>query len=285
MIEIKNISFGYKRKSPIFSNFSLELEQGKVYGLLGQNGAGKSTLLYFLSGLLFPQKGEVKYAGESIDKRYPSVLRELFIVPEEFELPNISLERYVSINSPFYPKFDKEKMYEYLKCFNMPTDIHLGALSMGQKKKVFMSFALATNTSLLLMDEPTNGLDIPSKGQFRKFMALGMTDEKTIIISTHQVQDVDKMLEHILIINQNEIMLNQSVSEITRKLSFVYGDVQADSSDVLFSLPTVSGNSVLKLNTKGDETPLNLELLYNAILQDSETFKNLFDNKTPLSHE
>lgn len=285
MIEIKNISFGYKRKSPIFSNFSLELEQGKVYGLLGQNGAGKSTLLYFLSGLLFPQKGEVKYAGESIDKRYPSVLRELFIVPEEFELPNISLERYVSINSPFYPKFDKEKMYEYLKCFNMPTDIHLGALSMGQKKKVFMSFALATNTSLLLMDEPTNGLDIPSKSQFRKFMALGMTDEKTIIISTHQVQDVDKMLEHILIINQNEIMLNQSVSEITRKLSFVYGDVQADSSDVLFSLPTVSGNSVLKLNTKGDETPLNLELLYNAILQDSETFKNLFDNKTPLSHE
>lgn len=285
MIEIKNISFGYKRKSPIFSNFSLELEQGKVYGLLGQNGAGKSTLLYFLSGLLFPQKGEVKYAGESIDKRYPSVLRELFIVPEEFELPNISLERYVSINSPFYPKFDKEKMYEYLKCFNMPTDIHLGALSMGQKKKVFMSFALATNTSLLLMDEPTNGLDIPSKSQFRKFMALGMTDEKTIIISTHQVQDVDKMLEHILIINQNEIMLNQSVSEITRKLSFVHGDVQADSSDVLFSLPTVSGNSVLKLNTKGDETPLNLELLYNAILQDSETFKNLFDNKTPLSHE
>lgn len=285
MIEIKNISFGYKRKSPIFSNFSLELEQGKVYGLLGQNGAGKSTLLYFLSGLLFPQKGEVKYAGESIDKRYPSVLRELFIVPEEFELPNISLERYVSINSPFYPKFDKEKMYEYLKCFNMPADIHLGALSMGQKKKVFMSFALATNTSLLLMDEPTNGLDIPSKSQFRKFMALGMTDEKTIIISTHQVQDVDKMLEHILIINQNEIMLNQSVSEITRKLSFVHGDVQADSSDVLFSLPTVSGNSVLKLNTKGDETPLNLELLYNAILQDSETFKNLFDNKTPLSHE
>ena len=285
MIEIKNISFGYKRKSPIFSNFSLELEQGKVYGLLGQNGAGKSTLLYFLSGLLFPQKGEVKYAGESIDKRYPSVLRELFIVPEEFELPNISLERYVSINSPFYPKFDKEKMYEYLKCFNMPADIHLGALSMGQKKKVFMSFALATNTSLLLMDEPTNGLDIPSKSQFRKFMALGMTDEKTIIISTHQVQDVDKMLEHILIINQNEIMLNQSVSEITRKLSFVHGDVQADSSDVLFSLPTVSGNSVLKLNTKGDETPLNLELLYNAILQDSETFKNLFDNITPLSHE
>lgn len=147
-------------------------------------------------------------------------MQDVFIVPEEFELPDISIEKYVRINSPFYPKFDKKMMYEYLKCFDMPTDIHLGALSMGQKKKVFMSFALATNTSLLLMDEPTNGLDIPSKSQFRKFMALGMTEEKTIIISTHQVQDVDKMLEHILIINQNEIMLNQPVSEITDKLSF-----------------------------------------------------------------
>ena len=220
MIEIENITFGYKKKKPIFSNFSLELEQGKVYGLLGQNGTGKSTLLYSLSGLLFPQKGEVKYSGQAVSKRLPSVLQDVFIVPEEFELPDISIEKYVRINSPFYPKFDKKMMYEYLKCFDMPTGIHLGALSMGQKKKVFMSFALATNTSLLLMDEPTNGLDIPSKSQFRKFMALGMTEEKTIIISTHQVQDVDKMLEHILIINQNEIMLNQPVSEITDKLSF-----------------------------------------------------------------
>ena len=152
MIEIENITFGYKKKKPIFSNFSLELEQGKVYGLLGQNGTGKSTLLYSLSGLLFPQKGEVKYSGQAVSKRLPSVLQDVFIVPEEFELPDISIEKYVRINSPFYPKFDKKMMYEYLKCFDMPTDIHLGALSMGQKKKVFMSFALATNTSLLLMD-------------------------------------------------------------------------------------------------------------------------------------
>lgn len=285
MIEIKNITFGYKRKMPVFSDFSLQLEQGKVYGLLGQNGAGKSTLLYLLSGLFTPQKGEVLYQSQVIAKRLPSLMQEIFIVPEEFELPNLSLKKYVAINAPFYPKFDNEKMIAYLKCFDMPEDIHLGALSMGQKKKVFMSFALATNTSLLIMDEPTNGLDIPSKSQFRKFMALGMTDDKTIIISTHQVQDVDKMLEHILIINQNEIMLNESVSTITHRLSFTHGDLNADTSNIIFSLPTVSGNSILRKNTKNEESSLNLELLYNAMLQKGDEIRTLFTNHNSNSNE
>ena len=206
-------------------------------------------------------------------------MQDIFIVPEEFELPNLALKKYIAINAPFYPKFDNEKMTAYLKCFDMPDDIHLGALSMGQKKKVFMSFALATNTSLLIMDEPTNGLDIPSKSQFRKFMALGMTDDKTIIISTHQVQDVDKMLEHILIINQNEIMLNESVSTITNRLSFTHGDLGADTSNIIFSLPTVSGNSILRKNTKNEESSLNLELLYNAMLQKGDQVRALFTNQ------
>ena len=85
---------------------------------------------------------------------------------------------------------------------------------MGQKKKVFMSFALATGTRFLLMDEPTNGLDIPSKSQFRKVIANNMTEDRTLIISTHQVHDVESLLDHIIIMNQSQLLLDASISNI-----------------------------------------------------------------------
>ena len=152
------------------SDFSFSLEKGRVYGLLGKNGVGKSTLLYLMCGLLTPKHGRVMYHGVDTRRRLPETLRDVFLVPEEFDLPAVSLVQFVELNSPFYPNFSKEDMMTYLHLFEMDWNIHLGGLSMGQKKKVFMSFALATHTSLLLMDEPTNGLDIMAKSQFRKFV-------------------------------------------------------------------------------------------------------------------
>ena len=188
MITVENLSFTYRKsKRAVLHDFSLSFESGRVYGLLGKNGAGKSTLLYLMSGLLTPKNGKVVFHDTDVRRRLPVTLQDMFLVPEEFELPSVSLVSYVELNSPFYPRFSKEEMIKYLHYFEMDIDIDLGSLSMGQKKKVFMSFALATNTSLLLMDEPTNGLDIPGKSQFRKFIASGMSDDKTIVISTHQV--------------------------------------------------------------------------------------------------
>lgn len=200
MLQVENISFSYRRgKKEVLHDFSLSLERGRVYGLLGKNGAGKSTLLYLMSGLLTPKSGKIMYHDTDVRRRLPITLQDMFLVPEEFELPPISLVSYVELNSQFYPRFSKEDMVKYLHYFEMEQDIDLGALSMGQKKKVFMSFALATHTSLLIMDEPTNGLDIPGKSQFRKFIASGMSDDRTIIISTHQVRDIDKILDHVVI--------------------------------------------------------------------------------------
>ena len=183
MLQVENISFSYRKgRKEVLSDFSLSLEAGRVYGLLGKNGAGKSTLLYLMSGLLAPKRGRVMYHDTDMRRRLPVTLQDMFLVPEEFELPPISLVSYIELNSKFYPRFSKEDMVKYLHFFEMDMDADLGALSMGQKKKIFMSFALATNTSLLLMDEPTNGLDIPGKSQFRKFLASGMSDDKTIVL-------------------------------------------------------------------------------------------------------
>ena len=267
MITVENLSFLYRKsKRAVLHDFSLSLEKGRVYGLLGKNGAGKSTLLYLMSGLLTPKSGKVVYHDVDVRRRLPITLQDMFLVPEEFDLPPVSLISYIELNSPFYPRFSKE-------------DIDLGALSMGQKKKVFMSFALATNTSLLLMDEPTNGLDIPGKSQFRKFIASGMTDDKTILISTHQVRDIDKVLDHVLIMDNSRVLLNESTMSICDKLFFTESENRELLQSSLFSTPSIQGNFLLLPNESGEDSEINLELLFNATLAVPERISALFHSK------
>ena len=268
MIEVENIRFKYAgARHLVFDDFSLQLEENRIYGLLGKNGTGKSTLLYLLSGLFRPSAGSVRYDGVATSLRRPETLREIFLVPEEFDLPAMSLEQYVRINRPFYPRFSREVLESCLKDFELSTDLQLNALSMGQKKKVFMSFALAANTKLLLMDEPTNGLDIPSKSQFRRVIAQNMTDDRTVIISTHQVHDVEQLLDHILILSPQKLLLNASVQDITERYVFEYRPVEDDAA-VLYAEPSLQGNAVIAPRKDGDgETQVNLELLFNAVTQ------------------
>ena len=277
MIRVENLTFGYRKKA-VFSDFGVTIEKGKILGLLGKNGAGKSTLLYLMTGLLQPQKGRITYNSVNVSKRFPTMLCDIFIVSEEFNLPAISLERFIKLNSPFYPKFSKMQLMENLAHFELDGNekIHLSALSFGQKKKVFMSFALATNTSLLIMDEPTNGLDIPGKSQFKKFIVANMTDDRTMLISTHQVQDVEKLIEQVIILENNKILLNASTMDICRKLYFATGAVQVDMEQALYVTPSIQGYNALLLNHHNDESILNLETLFNGVLSNPDKIKEVF---------
>ena len=220
MIEIDRLSFGYGRKKLLFDGFSLRLGAGNVVGLLGKNGTGKSTLLYLICGLLRPKSGRIELKGMDVSFHPTEMLSDVFLVPEEFSLPDIRITEYVKLNSPFYPRFSEETLRSCLSDFELEDDLRLAELSMGQKKKAFMSFALATNTSLLLMDEPTNGLDIPSKSQFRKVVSEGMNEGRTIVVSTHQVADIASLLSHIVIIDGSRLLLDMSVGDITEKLGY-----------------------------------------------------------------
>ena len=277
MIKVENLTFNYRKKA-VFTDFNLTVEKGKILGLLGKNGAGKSTLLYLMTGLLQPRKGRITYNDVNVSKRFPAMLCDMFIVPEEFSLPNISLRKYIKLNSPFYPGFSATQLMENLTHFELDGNekIHLGALSLGQKKKVFMSFALATNTSLLIMDEPTNGLDIPGKSQFKKFVASNMTGERTMLISTHQVQDVEKLIEQVIVLDDNKILLNASTIEICRKLYFANGVNQADLAQTLYITPSFQGYNALLLNHQNDESVLNLETLFNGVLSNPEKINEVF---------
>lgn len=278
MIEVNNLTFYYDRQKPaILNNFSIKIDNGKVCGLLGRNGAGKSTLLYLIAGLLTPRSGEVTLNGINTRLRHPETLREIFIIPEEFDLPSIPLMKYVKTNAPLYPRFSIEDMTRYLEMFDMDTTLNLGNLSMGQKKKAFMAFALATNTSLLLMDEPTNGLDIPGKSQFRKFIASGMNDNRSIIISTHQIRDIEQLLDHIILINDNEVLLNNSTCEITEKLLFKNSIDPTEAINALYSQFSAQGFSIIRPNDDRSDSELNLETLFNLSIEKPLIIKEYFN--------
>lgn len=279
MLEINNLSFTYpKQKSPTINGLSFSVSEGGVYGLLGPNGAGKSTLLYLISGLLTPQRGEVKLNGVNTRLRRPSTLADIFIVPEEFSLPATKLSTYIRHTSCFYPRFSHEDMKRHLEMFELDGDLNLGALSMGQKKKVYMSFALACNTPLLLMDEPTNGLDIPGKVTFRRFIASNMTDERSVIISTHQVADINRLLDHVIILDNRNVLMNASTEDITSRLAFLTTDNPALISSALYAQPTLGGTAIV-VPADGNETEINLETLFTLATEQPALIKALFTSK------
>jgi ABC-2 type transport system ATP-binding protein len=276
MIQIQNLHFGYRKKK-IFTGLSLQLEAGHIYGLLGKNGTGKSTLLKNMAGLLFPQQGSVNVLGYNPGKRQPAFLQDIFMVPEEFHLPDVPLEYLVKYNAPLYPKFSEDQFNRYITEFDIPRSNTLQKMSYGQKKKVLISFGLACNTSVLLMDEPTNGLDIMSKSQFRKIIAGCLDDNKCIVISTHQVKDLESLIDRVTIIDEGRILFDQTVDNITRKLSF---HISFDSEEIklaLFRESSLRGSAVITRNTLGDESKLDLELLYNAIVLNGNTIQSVFN--------
>ena len=276
MLSINNISFSYnKRKGDLFHDFSLELNAGNVYGLLGKNGAGKSTLIYLMTGLLTPSSGEALLDGVNVRRRLPKTMSDLFLVPEEYDLPRLTLKKYVSLNAPFYPNFSMEDMQRYLDIFEMSDyiDVNMHSMSMGQKKKVFIAFAFATNTRVLIMDEPTNGLDIPSKSQFRKLISAGMTDDKLMLISTHQVRDISDILDHVVIIDQSKVLLNTGMADVMSKIAF---RPLLEGDQPIFVLQSPYGPLGAVPATPGEETKVDLEMLFNATLQNPAAINQLF---------
>ncbi len=278
MLTIKNCSFSYSRKGePTINDFSLQLKEGGVYGLLGSNGAGKSTLLQLITGLLTPSSGEITFDGVSTRLRRPSTLENMFIVPEEIGLPALKLDKFAELNGVFYPNFSKEDMYRHLDTFGLDRNVRLDKLSMGQKKKVALAFAMACNTKLLLMDEPTNGLDIPAKSAFRKFIIESMSDDRIFVISTHQVRDVSQILDHILIMDNRKVLLDRTVAEIQSCMKFMDTVNPELIEKALYAVKGLGGASVILPNNDDDDSELNLELLFDFAISNPEKLNSIFE--------
>jgi ABC-2 type transport system ATP-binding protein len=278
MIQIDNLEFSYNRKQKLFDSLNLSLPSGAIYGLLGKNGAGKSTLLKIVAGLLFPKHGDILVEGCKPKDRVPQFLSEIFLVTEEFELPNLTMDCFVRINSPFYPRFNHNLFQDYITEFKIPLKQKLSALSYGQKKNFLLSFGLATDCRLLILDEPTNGLDIPSKSLFRKIVANAIHEERTFIISTHQVRDMENLIDPIIMLDEGKIIFFQDNGQISQKIT-ISRQTETPDSKVVYYESYLGGYTVVKENKSGDESKINLELLFNAMIANKEKMIEIFKNE------
>lgn len=276
MIEVKNLSFGYNKKKLLYENLDISLTGGSICGLLGKNGAGKSTFLKNLIGLLFPTNGYITVNGFTPGKRLPSFLETIYLIPEEVYVPSLTIRKYIELFSPFYPNFDESNFFTYLEELDVKDQGKLNTLSFGQQKKFIIAFALACNTKVLLLDEPTNGLDIPSKIRFRKLISSIFTEDKLILISTHQIRDLDNLIDRVVIVDKGDLLLNASITEVSEKLCFKTVAEIEDISKVLYQEDSLKGFTIVVENTSGENSKVNLEHLFNSITENPGRAKSIF---------
>ncbi len=276
MIEIRDLAFSYG-KTPVLKSITTTLEEGRIYGLLGENGVGKTTLLTLLCGLKKVSSGSVTTDGENPFSRTPTLLRNQFYLPDEVLPVSMKAECFARERGAFWPNYDHSRFLEIMKEFENDPDKKMNRMSAGQLKKTYISLALACGCKYLFMDEPTNGLDIPSKTQFRSAIMKYTSDDSTIVISTHQVRDLENIIDPIIILDRQDVLLNASVEEITGKLYFDYGTQLHPES--LYSEQLPGGFLQVYPNTTGEDSKINVEALFNAVHKNKASVKDMFNNK------
>ena len=280
MITINTLDFSYKNAA-VFKNISLEFKKGNVYGLLGENGVGKTTLLKLICGLQHPTAGTCNVDDFVPSERNPYFLQNIFFLPEEVITDDTTPEKFVKKLGVFYPRYDHEYFLNLMKELEVDATKKFDALSYGQKKKALLACALSLRTDYLLLDEPTNGLDIPSKALFRKIILQHSVSAEdaashvpTIIISTHQVKDVENLIDPIVILDHDEVLLNATFEEISQRLYFEYGAEQSDYA--LYSEMMPGGYINVLPNNFQMESKVNVEALFNAVRNNKKKIREIF---------
>ena len=273
MIQINDLSFSYSRNK-VFDSLTLALEKGNVYGLLGQNGVGKTTLLKIMAGLLKSDQAACNVNGFHPYKRQPAFLADIYYLPEEPACPPGIVGELGKNYGTFYPGFKMEQFYSLLDRFEVKPGQKFKDLSAGQQKKAYISYALSLNTGILLLDEPSNGLDIPSKALFRSIVAGHINENRIMVVSTHQVRDLEHLIDPVIILDNKGVLLHATIQEIAERICFI---TNSDSDpDALYSEETPMGYAMVKANTMGLDTKVNLEALFNAVLKQKEWFNEHF---------
>ncbi|MFT3897633.1 MAG: ABC transporter ATP-binding protein [Thermomonas sp.] len=265
--------FAYGRHV-LYEHFDLQVETPGVYGIFGRNGSGKSTLLKLIAGLLFRKGGDLRVAGFDPGRRHPDFLAGMYIVPEEFHLPNLSCARLAELQAGFYPRFSRTVLDESLSVFGLDAHAGFNAMSLGEKKKAVLAFALATRTPVLLLDEPTNGLDIVGRDQFKALVQAPEQRDRVVLISTHQAHDLERVMQHMVFIDQGRLALSAPMDTLSRTLKVgMAPDAPATASiaNLIYSEPVGEQVAYVAARDAGERpAPVHIELLYKALCKDKQ---------------
>lgn len=204
MITIESVTYGYGRRL-LFEGLDLRLSPGSIAGLLGLNGAGKTSLLKLIAGALLPTSGRITVGGQNPSQRRADFLASVVFVPEDPWAPRLKVSDWLDRQKAFRPGFDQPLYNRLAAEFHLGSDEHLGRLSFGQRKKHFLAFALASGATTLLLDEPTDGLDIPAKAAFRRMLVEACREDRVILVSTHQVRDLENLIDPVVVMDQGKV--------------------------------------------------------------------------------
>ena len=273
MIQIDNLAFSYGPKE-VLKNISMEILPGNIYGLLGENGVGKTTLLTLLCGLKKVQSGSIRVDGRDPFDRQPSLLADQFYLADEVAPVHAKAIDFAREHGVFWPNFNLDAFSGILAEFEVDPSQKMDAMSAGQLKKTYISFALACRVRYYYLDEPTNGLDIPSKSQFRKALMKYTPEEASVVISTHQVRDLENVIDPIIILDRQDVLLNASTAQIAEKLYFDYST--QINPDALYLEQTPGGTVQVYPNATGEESKVNVEALFNAVHAHKDVVKAMF---------
>ena len=211
MVTCKDLSKKFGQKIAV-TNCSLELEAGKIYGLLGPNGSGKSTLMKMFAGLFKPNKGLITVNGDLIS--YRSKADVAYMSTESFMYPQMKISNVSQYFCDFYLDFDKDKFTKLIHEFGLEMDLKVGNLSSGMNAKLQVAATISRKAKVIMLDEPLNGIDFVARDQIIKAIIEHATDENILIISSHLVDQMESILDEVIFIKEGEIIIQGDAEEI-----------------------------------------------------------------------
>jgi len=204
---------------------NIKIEEDKIYGLIGKNGAGKTTLLHLLTGQYLKNEGEVKVNGEEVFENYNALEKICFAKEKEHAMKDKKVKVILETAEIFYKNWDNDFMKELIKEFELDINKRYKNLSRGMKTSVSNIIGLASRSPITIFDEPSLGLDAAMRDKFYNILLRDYQENKrTIILSTHLIDEVSNLLEEVIIMDKGKILLKEDVEELTQKAHYISGN-------------------------------------------------------------
>ena len=252
-------------KQEVLSGVNLTIDQPGITGLCAPNGEGKTTLMKLFAGLQFPTGGTLTVLDQKPSNRPLDLLQRIYFLPSEPHAPKWTPEKILRHYAPFYPNFDHQLYRENLEAFRVDANKTLDKVSFGQKRRAQLSFALATRSQILLLDEPTIGLDIQGKDQFRRSLIAGTEAGQTIIIATHLLMEIEAVLDHMLLLKDGRIRGHLSLALANQFYSFNSSPVKPPYGDKGYARRVPGGWLTVHTDGRSSNATLDTETLYLAL--------------------
>jgi len=283
ILQTKNLYKSFGRKQ-VLNDFSMILEEGKVYGLLGKNGEGKTTLIRMIMGIIPSDKGKILYKGKEITFNQPSYKKEVGYIPEESIFFGwMTIKELMAFNSSFYPKWNAQKARDLLNRFELDEKFRIKNLSRGMKLKLGLIVALAAEPELLILDDPTSGMDVPTRHDFLKGIIREILDEgTTILFSSHLVHELEGIIDHLGILHHGQLILEENFEQVknnAKKGHLVFDGTVPDGIDTkgILTIQTDGNKCDLAIYPWNDEVKIYLEALHPTKMNvESMTLEEIF---------